>query len=155
MNDISRRNSKNNKRKWWYIGITLALIVVIIASIIGYRYWSEKRREEQAHETSELFIEALKNQDYAQLSELLTSSSLEKVGYTKEEEQERYETIYGGVGVSNIETNDIEITENEEDLFTLRYELHMETSLGELEPDRKSTRLNSSHVAISYAVFCV
>src|SRR6266508_4840928 len=24
-----------------------------------------------------------------------------------------------------------------------------------LEPDRKSTRLNSSHVAISYAVFCL
>src|SRR5690625_6709988 len=26
---------------------------------------------------------------------------------------------------------------------------------GELPPDRKSTRLNSSHVAISYAVFCL
>src|SRR5690554_7549049 len=26
---------------------------------------------------------------------------------------------------------------------------------GTLEPDRKSTRLNSSHVRISYAVFCL
>src|SRR5690606_41225916 len=26
---------------------------------------------------------------------------------------------------------------------------------GEVEPDRKSTRLNSSHVKISYAVFCL
>src|SRR5690625_6430181 len=26
---------------------------------------------------------------------------------------------------------------------------------GELQPDRKSTRLNSSHVASSYAVFCL
>src|SRR5690625_6790243 len=26
---------------------------------------------------------------------------------------------------------------------------------GDLVPDRKSTRLNSSHVAISYAVFCL
>src|SRR5207302_5906917 len=26
---------------------------------------------------------------------------------------------------------------------------------GEMEPDRKSTRLNSSHVKISYAVFCL
>ena len=143
MNDISRRNSKNDKRKWWYIGIALALIVVIIASIIGYRYWSEKRREEQAQETSELFIEALENQDYAQLSELLSSSSLEEADYTKEEAQERYETIYGGVGVSNVETNNVEITENEEgDLFTLRYELHMETSLGELEPQSYETTLS-------------
>src|SRR5437870_8430279 len=27
--------------------------------------------------------------------------------------------------------------------------------LGQAGPDRKSTRLNSSHVAISYAVFCL
>src|SRR5690625_6703586 len=27
--------------------------------------------------------------------------------------------------------------------------------MDELRPDRKSTRLNSSHVAISYAVFCL
>src|SRR5690625_5963272 len=29
------------------------------------------------------------------------------------------------------------------------------TSTGSGNPDRKSTRLNSSHVAISYAVFCL
>src|SRR5207249_6164395 len=28
-------------------------------------------------------------------------------------------------------------------------------SLGRVRPDRKSTRLNSSHVSISYAVFCL
>src|SRR5699024_11722167 len=27
--------------------------------------------------------------------------------------------------------------------------------IGQLQPDRKSTRLNSSHVSISYAVFCL
>src|SRR5437868_7854569 len=27
--------------------------------------------------------------------------------------------------------------------------------VGEVPPDRKSTRLNSSHVSISYAVFCL
>src|SRR5690625_6997753 len=30
--------------------------------------------------------------------------------------------------------------------------VHLENTL---QPDRKSTRLNSSHVAISYAVFCL
>src|SRR5690625_5853381 len=33
--------------------------------------------------------------------------------------------------------------------------LRSHTRLGEGSPDRKSTRLNSSHVAISYAVFCL
>src|SRR5690625_6869021 len=31
----------------------------------------------------------------------------------------------------------------------------VEDTLKEIEEDRKSTRLNSSHVAISYAVFCL
>src|SRR5439155_15402297 len=33
--------------------------------------------------------------------------------------------------------------------------VHMRIDLGEIDLDRKSTRLNSSHVAISYAVFCL
>src|SRR5690625_6226313 len=32
---------------------------------------------------------------------------------------------------------------------------HKATGVGRIEADRKSTRLNSSHVAISYAVFCL
>src|SRR5699024_11390402 len=40
-----------------------------------------------------------------------------------------------------------------------RQEFHEDTdSLGDagpVQPDRKSTRLNSSHVSISYAVFCL
>src|SRR5690625_6604652 len=34
-------------------------------------------------------------------------------------------------------------------------ELHASTGIFQLLLDRKSTRLNSSHVAISYAVFCL
>src|SRR2546430_5477359 len=37
-----------------------------------------------------------------------------------------------------------------------RLDDHREADLfGDLEPDRKSTRLNSSHSQISYAVFCL
>src|SRR5690349_22688248 len=32
---------------------------------------------------------------------------------------------------------------------------HLPDTLGQARPDRKSTRLNSSHVEISYAVFCL
>src|SRR5690625_6872356 len=37
-----------------------------------------------------------------------------------------------------------------------RYEAELDwLEVAQEEPDRKSTRLNSSHVAISYAVFCL
>src|SRR5690625_6580667 len=48
---------------------------------------------------------------------------------------------------------------NTKDKFSFRYgkvEVHAKLSAGKGSwPDRKSTRLNSSHVAISYAVFCL
>src|SRR3712207_7173389 len=37
--------------------------------------------------------------------------------------------------------------------YTVRYSAHSEAPQGEV--DRKSTRLNSSHANISYAVFCL
>src|SRR5256885_5963628 len=37
----------------------------------------------------------------------------------------------------------------------LRHEAALETRLRERFEDRKSTRLNSSHLVISYAVFCL
>src|SRR5690625_5690301 len=37
----------------------------------------------------------------------------------------------------------------------LRIDNYIEMGFGGLAGDRKSTRLNSSHVAISYAVFCL
>src|SRR5438045_6911956 len=35
------------------------------------------------------------------------------------------------------------------------FEQHLEQTRGQVERDRKSTRLNSSHLGISYAVFCL
>src|SRR5690625_4277523 len=52
----------------------------------------------------------------------------------------------------DIEVKDVEIT----DLRTIIKDVIRKTSEGvDMSEDRKSTRLNSSHVAISYAVFCL
>ena len=40
-------------------------------------------------------------------------------------------------------------------LFGVTTDYLLKEELGEPEPDRKSTRLNSSHLGISYAVFCL
>src|SRR5207249_6951169 len=39
--------------------------------------------------------------------------------------------------------------------FILSSELNTISEFGDFDRDRKSTRLNSSHVSISYAVFCL
>src|SRR5437870_7550059 len=45
--------------------------------------------------------------------------------------------------------------ENAKPVSGVKEAVRAATMLGELGEDRKSTRLNSSHVAISYAVFCL
>src|SRR5690625_6074286 len=49
------------------------------------------------------------------------------------------------------------ITEGKHELGMLgyRYKSYLDQEIEEVRKDRKSTRLNSSHVAISYAVFCL
>src|SRR5699024_12236822 len=48
-----------------------------------------------------------------------------------------------------LHTNNFEIVRNEEEMLVERIKIIL------IEQDRKSTRLNSSHVSISYAVFCL
>src|SRR5690625_449764 len=156
MNYYSRKKNTSKSNIGRYIGIIIVSILLIVALIIGYKYWTGKQRKEKANEVATSFIEALEAKDYDQLTNTLSPSSLEEIGYTEEKVKERYETIYGGIGANDLEVDHMELEESEEDnSFVLRYDLNVTTSLGELETDRKSTRLNSSHVAFSYAVFCL
>src|SRR5437660_9818247 len=61
--------------------------------------------------------------------------------------------IYRGRHAGRVHGHDVRVALDHDDLVAPR-----DLPLGEVEPeqqDRKSTRLNSSHVAISYAVFCL
>lgn len=138
-------NRSKGLNKTLIISLVIAAVVLIVGIIIGYNYWQAEQREKQANETAELFIESLENQDYEQYTAMLSAPSLEEVNYTKEEVQERYDTIYGGIGASDITAEDILLNKNEEtDEFELQYTLHMTTSLGELEPKTYQTQLHET-----------
>src|SRR5690606_42052616 len=59
-----------------------------------------------------------------------------------------------GDGIFQLRTLPLEIDRLGARAFELRLRLH-HVGLGDEAGDRKSTRLNSSHVKISYAVFCL
>ena len=114
--------------------------MLIVAGIVGYNYWTQKQREEQANEAAQSFIDALENQDYEQLSTLVSPSSLEEIDYSKEDVQERYETIYGGVDATDIIAENMQLNEDEESQqYVFQYDLQMTTSLGELSPQTYQT----------------
>ena len=135
-----QRSTKNKNKKWLYIGIAVAAVVLIIGAIFGYNYWSQVRREEQANQTAQNFIAQIEDQNYKNLAASVSESSLEKTGYSREEVQERYETIYGGIGASDIVAENVNLTEDEESSeYALAYDLQMTTSLGDLSPQSYQT----------------
>jgi len=139
---MKRSNTQNNKKKWLYIGIGVAALILVIGAIIGYNYWASEQRQARAEETAQSFINHLENQNYEDLSGLVSAASLEDADYTRAEVQERYETIYGGLGAAELSAENIELTEDEEsEQFTLAYDLHMTTSLDELPAQSYTTTL--------------
>ncbi len=145
MGESSKPGAQHKNRKWLIIGGVFAVILLTIGGVTGYTYWQGEQRKEQAHQTAQTFVEALENQDYEQLSAMLSESSLEEAAYTREEVVERYETIYGGIGASELQAADIQLAEEKEtDAFSLQYDLHMTTSLGKLAPQTHQTSLQET-----------
>lgn len=134
MRRSSSKNESNNKKFFLFVGVGVLMLLIGIAAVFGYNHWQKEQRKDRVHATSELFTEALGVQDYQKLTNLISETSLNESGYNQAEVQERYETIYGGLGVADLTVENIEVHEVEEtEEFELSYDVAMETSLGILE----------------------
>lgn len=141
---MQKKKTQRNK-KWFGPTVGIGAIILIIAGIVGYNYWGEEQRKEEANETAQTFVEALEKQDYQRLSEVVSPASLEEIDYTPEEVKERYETIYGGVGADALSAENVQVAEDEESgQIQLQYELKMTTSLGELAPQSYQATLQET-----------
>lgn len=130
---------KQNKKKWWIIGIS-ALIIVLIAGGVTF-FVLNKSADKQAKNAAEEFTNQLAVQKYTQLGDQVTSKSLKDLGFTKKEMEEKYETIFNGLGVKNIKVSNLNVTPGENShSYQLTYDLNMQTSLGKLKTQNyKST----------------
>src|SRR5690625_5731937 len=61
--------------------------------------------------------------------------------------------IYGEADTEDVQVD--KVAQKQEELTQVHEEVEIAEEIEEEHLDRKSTRLNSSHVAISYAVFCL
>lgn len=128
-----KRPVRQGNRKWLYILATVTAVALILIAVVGYNYWSAAQREERAQETADHFIELVEGQEYEQLANFVSETSLEEIDYSVQDVQERYETVYGGVGVGEISAENIELIEEDDSgEYRLSYDLQMTTSLGEL-----------------------
>lgn len=127
-------------KKKWIITIGIVIIALLAGgSIYGYGQWHAAKIQERKESAAEEWIAALKEQNFAQLPQLVTADSLEKAGYTAESFVEKYKAIFGGIGISKMEA-EYEITEDN----VLEYTATFDTVLGSLKDVAYETELIES-----------
>lgn len=139
------RRKKRKSKSLWIGGIAAAVILLIGGGVVGYAYWRDQQRQEAAETASANFVAALENKAFDELAPLLDEASLEEIGYTSEEVIERYTTIFNGIGADTIQSNQLEVIEEEEtSTYTATYNLLIESSIGELPEQSYQFTLNEN-----------
>lgn len=140
MKRSSVKTKKNNSNLKIWLTILGVIIIVLAAGggYIAYSRWQERqeaqRRYESAEATVTAFVDALESQDFEEFTALVSVESLQQVGYSQQDLEERYEMIFSGIGASEFQISLLEFQLNEEtDSFEFDYHLSMDTSLGRIE----------------------
>jgi len=127
------------KKKWMLIIGAVVVLLLAVGGVFGYQQWNEAKIQEKKETAAKEWITAIKEQTFDQIPQLVTAESLEKAGYTEESIVEKYNAIFGGIGVSNMV---IEYEISEED--TLEYVATFDTVLGTISDLRYKTKLIES-----------
>ncbi|SEK47105.1 penicillin-binding protein [Carnobacterium iners] len=138
------KRNKKKKQPSWKIIVAMSLILITIIGVgAGYYFWSKQKDEKAAQQTVDSYVNALEKQDYSKLSQLASQKSLKKIVYTKKEIKERYEAIYGGIGVSDVTVSGVKsVLNKEKDHYDVTYNMQMTTSLGKLETQSYATTMS-------------
>ncbi|MBD8025549.1 hypothetical protein H9636_02645 [Ureibacillus sp. Re31] len=125
------------KNKKWIVTFSIVLVVLLAGgSVFGYSQWQSAKKEERLNDAAKAWISAIEKQSFDKIPDLVTSDSLKASGYTEETVVEKYDAIYGGIGVSNMKI-DYEISED----HTLSYTATFDTILGTISSIPYKTKL--------------
>ncbi|MGX7419580.1 penicillin-binding protein PBP4(5) [Carnobacterium gallinarum] len=137
--------TKNKNKLVLMIVCSIVLVATMIGGTIFYFWNISQKGERAATAVAEDFTNALSQRDFGTISELTTSDSLKKAGYTKTSLADKYLVIFDGIGAKNIKITNVKVTPIEkQDGFTMTYTLNMETDLGKLKEEKYEATLESA-----------
>ncbi|WP_239257147.1 penicillin-binding protein PBP4(5) [Listeria ilorinensis] len=135
-----RKKAAKKRTGWLIIGSIIVLLAV--GSILAYFYLNSRSEAKDAEAAGEAFTDLLVKEKYDQLGGMVTSKSLQDAGFTKAAMQEKYQTVYDGIGVKNLKVSNLKTTEDKDGRYQLSYDLDMETSLGKLRTQKYQTTIS-------------
>ncbi|EUJ33200.1 penicillin-binding family protein [Listeria floridensis FSL S10-1187] len=131
------------KQRSWQIAIA-AIILLLIAAIALFFIWGNQSADKKARQIAEDFTTDLKKADYKKLSETMSVKSLKSYNFTAEKVADKYETVYGGIGVKDISVKNLEVKPGKNSrTYDLSYELSMRTSLGKLRTQKYAATISN------------
>lgn len=132
-NQTRRTTPKPQKKTWLYIAISLGLLAAGAGGFFFYQQYQEKQQATQAEKALVSFTNTLKKEDFSKITDVLSADSLKKVEFTKEEVEQKYSSIYEGIGAAGISVSKAKVAKADSDTYSFSYTLSMTTSIGELK----------------------
>lgn len=133
---------KRNSKKALIIGI-IAVVIVLIGLAIYFFIQNQHKDEKEALAAAETFTSNIAKEKYDSLGNNVTTASLKKVEVTAKEMEEKYQTVYGGIGAENIKVKKLQsVYDDKTKKFNLTYNLEMRTSLGKLATQKYQTTIS-------------
>ena len=106
-----KRSEKHKRGK----GIVIVAGILIIGCLFffGYRTINEQRMEAKGKETIKGFVDRLSKGKYQESLKYLSEDSLKSLDFSKQQVNEKYQNIYGSIGVHDIKIKNLKIKKNQ------------------------------------------
>lgn len=106
-----KRSEKHKRGK----GIVIVTGILIIGCLFffGYRTINEQRMEAKGKETIKGFVDRLSKGKYQESLKYLSEDSLKSLDFSKQQVNEKYQNIYGSIGVHDIKIKNLKIKKNQ------------------------------------------
>ncbi|MDT2639836.1 penicillin-binding transpeptidase domain-containing protein [Enterococcus dongliensis] len=141
----SSRKTKKNKLPIIIGGI----IIVLIAGFFSIRTYQANQIKKQGEKTVTAFVKTLQDGTYQKTAKNLTAVSIKKSGYTKEQVIEKYQSVFSGIGASNIKLDDL-VVDKKNGTYHFSYKLSINTGFGQLKNQAYSGTLSDDGQAINW-----
>ncbi len=126
----SRVKSKKARVKTYSI-----VLLIILAGVGGFGLFLmiHSNDTRQMEETANNFIDILENKEYEKLGSVLEKKSYSSADYTLEDVIDKYDAIFNGVNIDNIQASKIKFEKVNDKKLEFSFRLNFTTPLGSLE----------------------
>lgn len=139
-----KRSEKRKKGKGKLI--VIGLVILSCLSFFVFRHLNELRLERKGEETLKSFVSQLSKGKYDDSLAYLSQESLKSKNFSEKQVKEKYQNIYGGIGVHDIKMNNLSVKGNQ-----FNYTLILHTSLGEPLKQKYQGTLTKGNSLIEWA----